>query len=98
MGGITRPPYAPEFRAEAVRLIREGGASVRQVARDLDVKADTLRSWLKRADSDAGRREGITTDERTELTRLRRENRLLKEEREILKKAAAFFAKESASR
>jgi transposase len=89
MAGITRPPYPAAFRVEAVRLVRDGGVSARQVARDVDVNPDTLRSWVKRADIDAGRREGSTTDERDELTRLRRENRLLKEEREILKNGRA---------
>jgi transposase len=68
------------------------------VARDLGVNPETLRLWVKQADIDAGRRAGLTTEERQELGRLRRENRILREEREILKKAAAFFAQESATR
>jgi transposase len=103
--GATRPtspkphaPYPPEFRAEAVRLVRAEGASARRVANDLGVHEETLRLWVRQADVDTGRRDGLTTTERAELTQLRRENRLLKEEREILKKAAAFFAKESTIR
>jgi transposase len=94
----TRPPYAQEFREEAVRLVREAGKSVYRVARDLGVNEQSLRHWVKQVDLDAGRRsDGLTTDEREELRRLRRENRLLREEREILKKAAAFFARETGS-
>ena len=92
------PPYPPAFRAEAVELARTSGQSLAQVARNLGIHAETLRLWLRQADVDGGRREGLTTSEREELARLRRENRTLKEEREILKKAAAFFAKESATR
>jgi transposase len=93
--GKTRPPYPPEFRAEAVRLVRAGDTSLAQVARDLGVSNWTLRLWVKRAQIDAGEAEGLTTDERAELARLRRENRVLREEREILKRAAAFFARET---
>jgi transposase len=91
----TRPPYPPEFRAEAVRLVRAGDTSLAQVARDLGVSNWTLRLWVKRAQIDAGEREGLRSDEREELRRLRKENRLLREEREILKKAAAFFVRET---
>jgi|SRR4051812_27475514 len=91
-------PYPPEFRAEAVRLVRTEGTSMRRVAHDLGVHEETLRLWVRQAEVDAGQREGLTTGEREELAQLRRENRILKEEREILKKAAAFFAKESAIR
>ena len=94
--GKPRPPYAPEFRAEAVRLVRESGKSLYQIARDLGVADQTLRNWVHQADLDAGHRtDGLTTEEREELRRLRRENRILREEREILKKAATFFAKET---
>ena len=98
MGTRTRPPYPPAFRAEAVQLVHANGRSLGQVAKDLGVHHETLRSWVKQTEVDGGRRAGLTTEERTELARLRRENRLLKEEREILRKAAAFFAAESATR
>jgi len=98
MGAKSRPPYPAAFRAEAVQLVRGGGRTLTQAARDLGVHHDTLRSWVKQADIDGGRRDGLTTEERAELARLRRENRVLQEEREILKKAAAFFAREGATR
>ena len=91
-------PYPEEFRTQAVALVRTGGVPLAQAARDLNVNPETLRLWVKQADVDAGRRDGLTTAERSELTQLRRENRIRKEEREILKKAAAFFVKESATR
>jgi transposase len=92
----SRAAYPREFRAEAVRLARESGKPLAQIARDLGVAYESLRTWLKRADLDAGRRvDGLTTEERDELRRLRRENRVLREEREILKKAAAYFAQET---
>jgi transposase len=91
----TRPPYPPEFRAEAVRLIRASGKTIPEVSKDLGVSEQSLRTWVKQADIDAGRREGLTTTEREELGRLRREVRVLREEREILKKAAAFFIRET---
>ncbi len=94
--GRTRPAYPREFREEAVRLVRESGKSIGQVAKDLGVADQSLRNWVRQADLDRGRRtDGLTTEEREEVRRLRRENRIRREEREILKKAAAFFAQET---
>jgi transposase len=90
-----RPPYPAEFRAEAVRLVKQPGHSLREVARDLDISYESLRRWVIQADIDADETEGLSSDERAELTRLRRENRTLRTEREILRKAAAFFARET---
>jgi transposase len=94
----TRPPYPEEFRREAVALIRSGQRSLAEASKSLGVSQQTLRNWLKREGVDAGRVEGVGSEEREELRRLRRENRVLREEREILKKAAAFFARESETR
>ena len=96
--GKTQPPYPPAFRDEAVRLARRGAAPLVQIARDLGISQDTLRVWIKQAQVEAGEREGLTGAERSELAQLRRENRVLREEREILRKATAFFARESATR
>ena len=93
-----RKPYPPEFRREAVELVRTSGRPIKQVARELGVSYESLSLWCKKAEVDAGEREGLTSEEREELRRLRRENRLLHQEREILKKAAAFFARESETR
>jgi transposase len=91
-------PYPAEFRAEAIRLVRASGKPQAQIARELGLTTETLRIWRKQADLDAGQRsDGLSTDEQEELRRLRRENRILREEREILKKAAAFFAQETGS-
>jgi transposase-like protein len=93
----TRPPYPVSFRADAVALVRRSGKSINEVAADLGVSGESLRKWVQRARVDAG--EGppaaLTTEEREELRRLRRENRTLQMEREILRKAAAFFASEA---
>lgn len=98
MANSSRAPYPPEFRARAVELARTSGLRPARVARDLGIDPETLRLWLKQADIDGGVRAGLTTDERAELARLRRENAVLREEREILKKAAAFFAREGTMR
>lgn len=93
----TRRAFTDEFKAEAVRLCKVGDRTITQVATDLDLTETALREWVKRSDIDAGSGPpgALTSDERTELSQLRRENRRLLMEREILKKAAAFFAKES---
>jgi transposase len=95
----TRPPYPPEFRAEAVRLVRTSGKLIREVAADLGVSEQALRNWVRQGDLDDGRRsDGLTSSEQEELRQLRRRVRVLEQEREILKKAAAFFARESDQR
>ena len=92
----TRAPYPPEFRAEAVRLVRASGKPVAQIARQLEVAHETVRAWVRQADLDDGlRQDGLTTEETEEMRTLRREVKTLREEREILLKAAAFFAKET---
>lgn len=92
----TRPPYPPEFRQQIVELHR-AGRSIESLAREFEPSATTIAKWVKQTDLDAGRRtDGLTTEERQELVRLRRENRVLREEREILEKAAAWFARKSA--
>jgi transposase len=95
MTARLRRSFTPEFKAHTVELVRTSGKSVGEVCRDLDLTETAVRRWLAQADIDEGRRDGLTTNERDELSRLRRENRVLREEREILRKAAAFFAKET---
>lgn len=96
-GKRKRRSFTPEFKAEVVGLCGAGDRSVGQVAKDLDLTETAVREWVRRAEIDAGNGPpgGLTTEEREELRRLRRENKQLLVEREILKKAAAFFAKES---
>ena len=91
-------PYPLEFRREAVALLKSSGKSVPQLANELGVSPQSLRNWSRQLDVDEGRSSGLTSDEREELRRLRREVRTVTEKREILKKAAAFFARESATR
>jgi transposase len=94
----SKPPYPPEFRREALELLRVSGKPIGQVARDLGVAEQTLYVWRRKAQIDQGEREGLSSDEREELRRLRRENRTLQMEKDILKKAAAFFARETDGR
>ena len=88
-------PHPPEFRRRAVELARERAKPISQLARDVGVSESCLRSWLAQADIDEGHRQGVTTSERDELARLRKENRVLKMERDLLSRAAAFFAQEN---
>ena len=91
----NRPPYPPEFRRQILELVRVG-RSPDDLAKEYEPTAQTIRNWMSQDDRDAGRRtDGLTTEERAELVKLRRENRVLREEREILKKAAAWFARET---
>ncbi len=91
----SKPAYPPEFKAEAVRLVGGGDRSLSRLAKDLGVADQTLRNWVRHAEIDGGVRDALAPSEREELRQLRREVRTLRQEREILKKAAAFFAKES---
>jgi len=97
MARRKRRQFTPEFKAEAVRLTRVGDRTIAQVAVDLDLTETALRAWVKRSDADAsnGTPETLASAEREELTRLRREVKRLQMERDILKAAATFFAKES---
>ena len=90
-----RRSFTPEFKAKTVELIRSSGRSVHEVAKELDLTETAVRRWVNQAQIDAGERPGLTTDEQEELRRLRSENRTLRMERDLLKKAAAFFAQES---
>jgi transposase len=93
-----RPPYPEEFRREALQMLR-AGRSPRELAEALGVSEQTLRNWRRQDQADRHERDdGLTTDEREELRRLRRENVRLKQERDLLKRAAAFFAAETETR
>ena len=95
--GKTRVPYPPEFRRQMVELVR-AGRSAEELGREFEPSAESIRNWLRQSDRDEGLREdGLTTVERAELRRLRSENRQLRTEREILAKAAAWFARETGS-
>lgn len=94
----SRPPYPEQFRRESVQLIRDG-RSFPDVAASLGVSQQTLRSWARQDEADRGEREdALSSAEREELRRLRRENARLKQERDILKHATAFFARETETR
>ena len=94
----THAPYSPEFRVEAVRLARASEKPKIEIARELGMSIETLRQWIRQAEIDGGQRhDGLTSEELSELRRLRKEVRILREEREILVKAAAFFARETNS-
>jgi transposase len=97
MARRKRRAFTPEFKADAVRLVKTGDRTIPQVAKDLDLTETALREWVRREEIDAGKgpADALTSAEREELVRLRREVKRLEMEREILKKAAAFFAKES---
>ena len=93
----SRPPYPAEFRARMVELVR-AGRTPEELSREFEPSAQSIWNWVRQAERDGGvRRDGLTTDEKEELRRLRRENRVLREEKEILKKAAAWFAEETGS-
>src|SRR3989442_4193687 len=95
--GNTRPSYPPEFRRRMVELARTG-RTPEALSREFEPTAQSIRNWVRQADLDEGKRhDGLTTEERQELVQLRRENRVLREEKEILKKAAAWFAQETQS-
>jgi transposase len=101
MEGMGKKPrrrrsFTPEFKAEIVELCQRGERSVGQVAKDFDLTETAVREWVKQAERDGGTGDGgLTSDERQELTELRRENRRLREDVDILKRATAFFAKET---
>lgn len=94
----TRPPYDPEFRSQILEMVEKEGREPADLAREFGVTASTIWKWVRQAELDTGKRtDSMKTDEKEELARLRRENARLKEERDILKKAAAWFAQEAAS-
>jgi transposase len=97
MGRTKRPrrSFTREFKGEVVALVRQPGNTAASVARDLDLTETAVRDWVKQADIDAGTRGGLTSDERVELAQLRKEVRVLREERDILRRATAFFARET---
>jgi len=91
----SRRSFTEEFKAEVVELCRRGDRSIGQVAKDLNLTETSVRNWVRQADVDQGLRDGLTTAEREELARLRKENRRLREDVGILTRATAFFAKET---
>jgi transposase len=97
--GKSKPPYPPEVRAGVVKLVRDEGVSLKEAADTIGCTVESVRDWVRKAQRDDGelRDGGLTTDERTELNQLRRRVRVLEQEKEILRKAAAWFAKETHS-
>jgi transposase len=89
----SRRRFTKEFKAETVALIRQSGKSIAEICRDMGLSESSVHRWLAQADINAGRRDGLTTDERQELSSLRRELRVVREERDVLAKAIAFFTK-----
>lgn len=94
-GRRARRSFTDQYKAEVVALCRSGAKSMAEVARDLGLTESSVRRWVAQAEIDDGRREGLTSAEREELARLRKEVRVLREERDILKRATLFFAKET---
>lgn len=94
-GRRVRRSFTDQYKADVVALCRTSGKTIAQVCRDLDLTQTAVRHWVAQAEVDDGKREGLTTAERQELAQLRRENRALREERDLLKRAAAFFARET---
>lgn len=90
-----RRAFTSSFKAEVVALVRQGDRTIPTICRDLDLSETAVRRWVEQAAVDAGDKDGLTTEEREELRRLRRENRVLRDERDILKRAATFFAMET---
>ena len=90
-----RRSFSDEYKSEVVELCRTSGKSISEVAGDLGLTVSAVRRWVAQADIDAGRRPGMTSEEHSELVQLRKENRVLREERDILKRATVFFAKET---
>ena len=94
-GRRPRRSFTASFKAEVVALVRQGDRTIPTICRDMDLSETAVRRWVEQAAVDAGERDGLTTEEREELRRLRREVRVLRDERDILKRAAAFFAMET---
>jgi len=94
-GRRSRRSFSEEYKAEVVALCRSSEKSMSEIARDLDLTESSVRRWVSQAEIDAGHKEGLTSSEREELVRLRKEVRVLREERDILKRATAFFARET---
>lgn len=94
-GRRRRRSYTAEYKADVVRMCQKGEQSVHAVAKDLGLTTSTVRGWVVQAETDAGKRDGLTSSDQEEMARLRKENRVLREERDILKRAMSFFARET---